>query len=115
MQERRAIPRWHIGKNVQLSLKEAMCEGCCLEDMNLKGLRMSLPQQLPSEPELAVNVGLEGNLNLDVQIRICWIREIKGLFVYGASFSRIGDRDKEDLYQYLSGHCLQQFKERWWS
>lgn len=115
MQERRAIPRWLIGKHVNFSIKEAPWQGCCLEDMNLKGMCFSLPRPLPAEPEVAANFDLDGILNLDVQIRICWSKESQGRFVYGTAFSKIGDQDKENLYKYLSGHCIQQFKQKWWS
>ncbi len=116
MQDRRGIPRWQIRQKVPVRLKDSgLWDDCCLEDMNLKGMCISLPQQLPQEAGvLRINIGLKSDFNLDVEARLCWEREVNGRYLYGMSFSKIMDEDKEEIYQYLSNHCLEQFKGRWW-
>lgn len=115
MLELRQIPRWQIGEKVKMKLREQEWEGrCCLEDINLKGMKISLKEQLPEQSEYELLLDLNNYLMLNVQVRLCWNKEMDGRHYYGLEFSRIKDQDKEEISQYLQKNCLDQFKEHWW-
>ena len=42
-------------------------------------------------------------------------KEDQGRYVYGLSFSKIEDDDKDRIYQYINTNCYDQFKDKWWA
>lgn len=115
MLELRQIPRWQIGEKAKMKLREHDWEGrCCLEDMNLKGIRISSKEKLPESSVVDFMLDLRNFLTLNVQARVCWNKEIEGRYYYGMEFSKIKDQDKDEISQYLSKNCFDQLRENWW-
>jgi c-di-GMP-binding flagellar brake protein YcgR len=52
---------------------------------------------------------------IKIEATVPWSREGEGCYVYGLSFSKIDDRDKDRLYQYINTHCYDQIKDKWWA
>lgn len=115
MSELRHIPRWQIGEKAKMSIKDQEWENkCFLEDLNLKGFKISLKEKLPSETVLDINLDLKSYLILDAQVKVCWKMEREGRFHYGFEFLRIKDQDKQDITQYLFKNHPEQVKRIWW-
>lgn len=89
---------------------------CIIEDMHLKGMRVSFDKRLPRQGEVSMSFIIGDNLDLiKIEVEIPWEREDQGRYVYGLSFSKIVDNDKERIYQYINTNCYDQFKKKWWA
>lgn len=116
MGERRHIPRWQIRKSAKVKVgPDGDFIDCIIEDVNLKGLQLSVDKQLPTDSRLEMVVALAENFGLDMKVNVPWSRQIGGRYVYGMAFSIIADEDKEKIYQYVSHHFPEQFQKQWWS
>ncbi len=118
MQERRELPRWHIGKRAQVRLGNADdFTDCYIEDMNLKSMRICLSEQLPLDRFVKMSLILSNNLDVEVEVltEVPWAKEENGWYVYGVSLSILMDFDKDKVYQYISRNCFKQFKDKWWA
>lgn len=116
MQERRELPRWHIGKKakVRLGFSNDLSD-CIIEDMNLKGMCVSLYEPLPQGHPVRMTLALTENFDFNVEVSVPWVREEAGRYVHGLSFNIIMDGDREKVYQYVSRNCFKQFKDKWWA
>ena len=116
MDERRQLPRWQVKKEAKVWLPQMQeFSHCIIEDINLKGMRASFNKRLPQEQPVNMSLGLEGNFDLmKLEVDLPWVREDQGRYVYGISFSKIGELDKDRIYQYITSHCSEQFKDKWW-
>ena len=116
MDERRRLARWQINTPAKISLKEnEEFSDCCIEDINLKGMCISLSEPLPQERPVKMTLALADYLDLDVEVEVPWAKENRDKNVYGLCFSRVKDLDKERIYQFINRHCPQQFKNQWGS
>ncbi len=116
MSELRQIPRWQIGERAKVTLKEHEWEGkCLLEDLNLKGFKISSKEKLPADTVFEINLDLKSYLILDAIVKVCWKMEREGRYHYGMEFLRIKDQDKQDISQYLFKNHAEQVKNIWWS
>ena len=115
MEDRRVIPRWQIGRDARVKIGRAYgFEHCLVEDMNLKGMRLSLNRLMPAEPSIRLELALEEDCQVAVEVRAPWKKEIGGRFIYGLVFTKIRDEDRDQIYQYLSNNFRGQFQEKWW-
>ncbi len=113
MSERRQTPRWHIHKAAQVKVQGEFVD-CVVEDLNLKGLRLSLAQKLPANDRLHITLSFSESLGLDMRVDVPWSQQYGSRYVYGLSFAIIADGDREKIYQYLSHHFPEQFQSKWW-
>ncbi len=117
MDERRQLPRWQVKREATVWLPQM--EGssqCMIEDMNLKGMRASFSKRLPQEWSVNMSLGLEDSFGLmKIEVNLPWAREVRGRYVYGMSFNKITDADKDRIDQYINSHCSAQFKDKWWA
>jgi len=115
MDERRQLPRWEIKKEAKVWLPQTQeFSHCVIEDLNLKGMCVSFNRQLPQEESMNMSLALEGNFDLmKMEVQLPWAKEDQGRFVYGMSFSKVTDIDKERLYRYIINNCYEQFKNKW--
>jgi len=117
MDERRQIPRWEIKKDAKLWFPQTQDFSLgIIEDIHLKGMCLSSTKPLPKEDPLRMSFALGENFEfIKVEAQIPWFKEIQGHFMYGLSFSKIADRDKDRVYQYICTNCYDQVKNKWWS
>ena len=115
MQEnRRRLPRWSVKRPAKVRLQDAwQFEDCYVEDMNLKGMRMSFSGRLPLDRSVRIALAFP-DLAFEVDVEVPWIKEDDGRFMYGLSFSRIKDEDKDKIYQYIFSNCFYQLNDQWW-
>jgi hypothetical protein len=115
-QERRQLPRWQVKREakVWLPLMQEFSH-CIIEDINMKGMRASFNKRLPVDRSINMSLALEDNFEfIKLEAMLPWEKMEQGRYVYGMSFSKIMDWDKDRLDQYINCHCSDQFKEKWW-
>ena len=117
MDERRQLPRWEVKKEVKVWLQQAQSfMHCIVEDMHLKGMCLSSTKSLFYQDAVSLSFALGESFEMiKVEAEIPWRREEEGKYVYGLSFSKIAEADKDRIYQYISTHCSEQFKNKWWA
>ena len=116
MDERRQLPRWEIKKEAKawIPLTQGFSH-CMVEDMHLKGMRVSFNKRLPHEESIRMSFALGESYDfIKFEARIAWIKERQDRFVYGFAFTEMADSDKERMYQYINAHCYDQVKKNWW-
>ncbi len=117
MDDRRELPRWEIKKEAKawIPLTQGFSH-CVIEDMHLKGMRVSFNTRLPELKTVRMSFTLEDDFEfIKIEAQIPWMKEYQGRYVYGLEFSRIADEDKDRISQYISTNCFDQFKNKWWA
>lgn len=114
MQEQRLLPRWQVGQRADITVEGR--EGtflCQLEDINLKGLKISCAQELGAGG-ISLRLDLESALSLSIEALIVWRRIAEGRNIYGLYFTKIRDQDRERVYRFIQQKCSNQiYKHRW--
>ncbi|MBF0123275.1 MAG: PilZ domain-containing protein [Candidatus Omnitrophica bacterium] len=113
MEDHRHIFRWQIMREgkVQLDAGNRTVD-CFIRDINLKGIQISVPERLPEQVGIKMNLQINF-LDLDVEVAVQWEKQEDGQHVYGLSFQKIPDKDKNRIYEYVSLHFPQQLKKQW--
>ena len=118
MDENRQLPRWEIKQEAKVWMPQTQdFSQCVIEDMHLKGMRVSFDKRLPRQDPLPLRMSFAIGDNfapIKIEARIPWEKEDQGRYVYGLSFSKIADDDKDRIYQYINTNCYDQFKDKWW-
>jgi c-di-GMP-binding flagellar brake protein YcgR len=116
MQERRQIPRWQLSRQARIRLEDGGREiDGVLEDIALKGMKLSLADPLPAAPSIRLSVMVARDLDLELEVSVAWSRSLDGRHVYGMRFERIKDRDKDGIFDYVRTHCARQVQEHMWA
>ena len=117
MDERRQLPRWEIKKEAKVLLsQEQVPDNCMIEDMHLKGMCVSFKNRLPQEKPLRMSFSIGDDPEfIKVEADVPWDKEDQGRYVYGLSFTKITDLDKEKMYAYINANCYDQFRSKWWA
>lgn|GEM_PF-1329197 len=116
MIDRRSVPRWEINSPVTVYHKDDnISEVCCMENLNLKGMRASFSNPLPERSLSHLGLFLLNDFHMDVSFTVCWKQEVPGHNVYGLEFHSMKDEDKDALYQYLHNKVGHKWEEYWWA
>lgn len=116
MQEKRRYRRWEIEKTAQCRFQEKALS-CSLGDISLKGVRILLKA---TEVELGqscdLTITIIGELEpMNISCDIAWQKKVDRDIELGLYFTRIRDKDKERIFQYVFDHFSQQIITQWWS
>ena len=117
MDERRQLPRWKIKKEAKVWMPQTQdFSYCIIEDMHLKGMRVSFDKPLlRSEASLRMSVAIGDDVDpIKIEAQIPGEKEDQGRYVYGLSFSEVNEIDKDRIYQYINANCFDQFRNKWW-
>lgn len=115
MMERRNFVRWQIDRQVSTKLEGAEKPLTVkIRDINLKGARISLKQRLPPDASIRLNLPLSEGFVLDVDALIAWHKIVNEENMYGISFSRIRDNDKEKIFQFVRQEFPREIERHWW-
>lgn len=115
MMERRNFVRWQIDRQVSTKLEGAENPLTIkINDINLKGARISLKQNLLSDTTVRLNLPLSPGFVLDVDALIAWHKIVNEENMYGLSFSRIKDHDKEKIFQFVRQEFPREIERHWW-
>jgi len=116
MDERRQLPRLGIKKEAKVWLPfiQAFCH-CVIEDMHLKGMCVSFEKHFPVQQLMNMSFTMGDNFDLvKIQSQVPWSKENQGRYVYGLSFNKIAEADKDRIYQFLNTNCYEQIRDNWW-
>jgi c-di-GMP-binding flagellar brake protein YcgR len=119
MQERRQYNRWQINQEAQLKSEELpITIPCVIDDISMKGMRISsakslLPETL-SRTSVPLSVTLSDGPEFKVGARIAWNERAEGANIYGLNFVQIEDPDKEAIYHYIKNNFPKEFRKYWW-
>lgn len=113
--ERRNFVRWQIDRQVSTKLEGAEHPLTLkVNDINLKGARISLKQRLPLDTSIRLNLPLSEGFVLDIDALIAWHRVVNEENMYGLSFSRVRDNDKEKIFQFVRQEFPREIERHWW-
>lgn len=85
--ERRNFVRWQIDRQVSTKLEGAEKPLTLkINDINLKGARISLKQRLPPDTSIRLNLPLRDGIVLDIDALIAWHRIVNEENMYGLFF-----------------------------
>ncbi|NLE64324.1 MAG: PilZ domain-containing protein [Elusimicrobia bacterium] len=115
MDERRTIPRWRLDKDVSVSIpgRDIPLRGRTV-DINLKGMQIALPVELPDGAALKMDVSIGRGLAFSVEATVPWRRHEGGMHYHGLQFTRLNDADKDSVGDYVRVQCADQWREHWW-
>ena len=57
---------------------------------------------------------VDKDLEIDVEVRVPWVRGEAGRYRHGISFSRIHDEDREKIYRYVDDRFPELLRQGWW-
>lgn len=98
MSERRSCIRWQIDRQAQVKLEAAPSSvACIIHDINFKGARISLKEELPLDKSLKLNIDLSREFSsFELEAWVAWHKTIDGYNLYGLYFTKIKDLDNRD-------------------
>lgn len=115
MSERRYSVRWQTDRQIKAKLEGRDSPSIYrLSDISLKGVKVSLNQHLPLQKLLKLKLVLSDEFTLDVEAWIIWHKNIDGGHSYGLSFSKIKDRDRDKIYQFIRCFYPEEINKQWW-
>ena len=117
MNERRQLPRWEVKKEIKVWIPMTQGFGhCVVEDMHLKGMRVSFNKPLPRQESVGMSFAIGDGFDfIKIEAKIPWSKEDQGRYVYGLLFSKVDDSNKDRLSQYMITNADDQFKNKWWA
>jgi c-di-GMP-binding flagellar brake protein YcgR len=113
--DRRQITRWRINWQARIRLEGAEAfTYCTVHDINLKGMKISLSQRLPTDTFLKFNLVLSDEFVFDIiEAWVTWHKIIEDKNLYGLYFTKIRDSDKEKIYQFIRKNFPGQMSKQW--
>ena len=116
MEERRQLPRFEIKKDSKAWLPPTQVfSHCVIEDLHLKGMSVSFEKELPPIDPLKMSFTIGENFDfIKVEAQVRWEKDDQDRYVYGLSFSKILDEDKDKIDHFIQTNCFDQVKEKWW-
>lgn len=115
MEERRQCGRWQVNKTAIIQLEgEGNPFECKIEDVSFKGLRIRSPQVLNEDSDIALNIVLDNDLFLNIEAAVAWSNRQEAERTYGLYFTKIKDKDRENIYRYMYDNFQEELKRRAW-
>lgn len=117
MDERRQLPRWDIKKvtKVWMPQTQSFSHGT-IEDMHLKGMRLSFNKRLFEQQAVHIYFTLGDNFDLiKVEALVPWEKQEQDRYIYGLSFTEMRDENKVKIGEYITANCFDQIKSKWWA
>lgn len=117
--EKRLLNRWPIHWPAKIKLKDKkgnmIFDPCYINDLNFKGMQISLKETLPEDKSLSLNVILSGEFILDVKVKVIWHRAVaSGLNAYGLYFIELKDIDREKIFKFIYTNFSTEVIKKWW-
>ena len=114
-QNNRQTIRWQVNTDALLKLDQRQeLLNCHVNDINYKGLQFCVKEELAQDKSLKFNIALSEDFSLDIESRVVWRKKIADSSVYGLYFTKIKDRDKEKIYQFVRKLSPKELNKQWW-
>ncbi len=95
---KRQTPRWKISAPAKIKWEVSLDYiPCVVEDLNMKGLCLSLSEGIP-EGCLSAKLYFNERFFFEIEFIVIWHQEINHKQCYGLKFSRFREADKEKLF-----------------
>jgi hypothetical protein len=113
MAENRRFIRWKLGKQVCIKLQDSSDQLICnADDISLKGIKIRSGQSFIRGSDLKMTIALGYELFLNnVEASVAWAKKEGVDNVYGLSFTRIKDSDKEAISQFVRRNGLEKLNQ----
>lgn len=117
IEERRRNSRWQINQERKINVLEDnpfLLDGI-IDDITFRGARVSLRHRLPEKTVLSLTINSPMGLVLGgLEATVVWRRESEEINIYGLSFNRINDRNKQKIYDFVYDNFPQEITRHWW-
>ncbi len=115
MGEQRGAGRWEIGRQAKIKLAGAYAFAVChIKDLSFKGVQITLRIKLAQDTPFNFSLSLAEDLILDIEGWVAWEKTIDGYHLYGLNFTKITDKDKDKIYQFIHRDFSRQVQSKWW-
>mgnify|MGYP001561131299 CR=1 FL=1 len=118
MEEQRKNNRWQINQGAKINLLEEeplLLEGV-INDITLKGAKITLKEKLPQKPALDLNINIAPGLLINnLKVTVAWRKESEELNTYGLFFNWIDDKKKQEIYDFVYKNSPQEITKHWWA
>ena len=114
--ERRRYPRFETGIFVKYHrLAENKFIDCCAKDINYKGLRLVIEEDLSLGDFVQLHLCLPGRPHLEILGKVVWEKQFKpGCKEAGIVFVNLPDHFKDEIFEYIYKYHRQEFIKHWW-
>ena len=115
MNERRKLSRWRINKPAKIKLDGAVAFiDCLVKDINFKGVQIALPLRLKTDTYIKFNLKLSETFSIECETWVAWHKQAGGHNIYGLLFTRLADKDKENIYKFVYQNIPGAISRDWW-
>lgn len=123
MEEKRCVTRWEIVLRARCIGMTTHGESVCnTQDINTLGARLMMPERHNSGDRIKLLLDVSGKVDChpaDIGADIVWQKNSEksgreACFATGVLFTRISDRDRKSILDYISTHYACQFRQNWW-
>jgi len=116
MQDHRQTIRWRANWQAKIKLEQAEnFTNCLIHDINIRGLRVCLPEEMGLDTSVKLNLSLSDDCNLEnLEAWVVWRKTVGGSHFHGLYFTKISDPCKEKLYQFMRSNFCDQMNKHWW-
>ncbi len=115
MEERRCVSRWQINKKAEFTVEDGIRPiPCVVEDISVRGARVSLNKDLFPEVFANFNLALSDDFEFNAGARVAWLEKIFENNIYGLNFNRIEKSARDGIAQYVKDNYPQEIVRQWW-
>lgn len=123
MEEKRCVTRWEIVLCARYAGMTTHGVGVCnTSDINMLGARLMMPERHNQGDRIALLLDVPYKVDgrpADIGADIVWQEDgDKGAqevcFATGVLFTRISDRDRKSILDYISTYYARKFRQNWW-
>lgn len=115
MEERRMYPRVAVNREASLYIENRLNPiPCTVEDISLGGLRVTMNKELLPEVFSNISLSIPDVFDFDAGAQLAWQDKYEGRNIYGLSFVRMVDADKNRISGYIQENSFKDLKEQWW-
>lgn len=115
MNERRAMPRWQINQEAELTVENGIKPiPCVVEDISPGGMCVSLKRDLFDDVFSNFKLALS-DFELEVGAHVAWRTRQYEKNIYGLSFDRIEESLRSRIKEYVWKNFPDLLVKQWWS
>lgn len=115
MDERRIMPRWQISQHAGLTFENGIrAIPCIVEDINYKGMRVSLKRELFEDVFSNFKLALSEDFEFNASASVVWCDKSEEKNTFGLLFSRINESAKNQMWAHIKNNFPELMVKHWW-